>query len=211
MLCPIRLDIDELEASSPAIIDATLLKSHVRIDFDDDNSLIDLYVQAAVRWAEGVTQRTIVQRSHQWVLRDFGSSANEEIRLPRGKTASVESITYSVNGSTTTITGPSSSPAGTDYQEDLRGDSGGVLMPTRGSSWPSVDADVPAPVVISFTAGWAQDQIPADLLNALMFFVADCYELRGETDFLPHMAQSGGARFMARWNLISGYCLPRVY
>ena len=39
------------------------------------------------------------------------------------------------------------SPAGTGYQEDIRGDDGGVLLPIAGEAWPSVDCDAVAPVV----------------------------------------------------------------
>lgn len=213
MLCPLRLIAEEVESGSPAIIDTAMLKTHCRIDTDDDDSLVDIYLQAAVRWAENSTHRAIIQRAHAWVLRDFGDDPRQEIRLPCGRTTSVESVTYSLDGETVTLRGPSSdvSPAGSDYQEDLRGDSGGVLMPPRGSSWPTPDNNVPAPVAIHFTAGYPGDDLPADLKHALMFFVADCYDLRGTPDFNPAMLGSSGVRFEAREALISPWRLQRIY
>lgn len=207
-LCPLRLDIDSLEATSPAIIDSAMLKRHCRIDFDDDNDLLNLYVNAAVLWAEGVTHRTIFRRGHSWVLKHFPDFHPPQVRLPRGKTYSVDSIEYSSGGIVNTLYGPSSdvSPAGDDYQEDLRGDSGGVLWPLRGYSWPSVDRDVPAPVAINFTAGWSYDDIPSDLLYAVMFGIADCYDMRGSFDL-----GDKGPRLETRMSLLSGWCLPRVY
>jgi len=210
MLCPLRLEVDALEASSPSIIDLAMVRTHTRVDSGDDE-LLDLYVQAAVRWAEGATHRTIVQRGHVWILRDFPDCYPYGILLPRGVTVSVTQVDYSSGGSVASLTGPSSSPAGDDYQEDLRGADGGVIMPSRGGSWPSVDSDVPAPVAISFVAGWPADDIPADLLHAIMFAVSDCYELRGTPDFDPAMLGSSGTTFAARQALVSGYALPRIY
>lgn len=213
MLRPLRLIVDELESGSPAIVDLAMLKRHVRIDTVDDDALLDRYLQAAVRWAENTTHRAIVSRAHAWVLAAFNDDPNCSIRLPRGITRSVESVDYSSGGAMVSLFGPSAdaSPAGADYQEDLRSDAGGILMPLRGTAWPVADDDVPAPVTINFTAGYAADDIPADIGHALMFFVADCYDLRGTPDFNPAMLGTAGVRFEAREALISPWRLPRIY
>lgn len=211
MLCPLRLEIDELTSGSPALINSALLKKHVRVDWTDDDDLLDAYALAAIQWIEGDTKRTIVRRVHRWILRDFNLVHPCELRLPRGKTVSVESVQYSAGGTVTTLTGPSTNPVGDDYQEDLRGADGGVIMPVRGGAWPSVDADVPAPVVVNFTAGWTVANLPADLLHAILFCIADAYDLRGTSDFNPAMFGSAGPRLAAREALISGYRLSRWY
>lgn len=206
MLYPLRLETAELEDGSPAIFDIDLLKKHVRVDSSDEDDLLNIYAPAAVRWIEARTQRTLIRRSHIWMLQDFETCPPYGIRLPRGRTVSVTSVAYSSGGSVVTMTGPSSDPAGTEFQEDLRGDSGGVIMPLRGRAWPSVDTDVPAPVAITFVAGWLADDLPADLRNAFLFAVADSYDIRGSTDL-----DSGGTRLQARESLISGWALPRIY
>lgn len=211
MLRPLRLEVDALEPGSPEIIDSALVRKHVRVDFDDDNDLLQKYLLAGVAWCEGATHRTIYRRDHRWILQDFEHEHPYALRLPRGKTVSIASIAYSSGGSVTTLTGPSSSPVGTGYQEDLRGDDGGVVMPVRGGSWPSVDADVPSPVVVTFSAGWPADEVPSDLLHAILFCIADAYDLRGTNDFNPAMLGSGGPRYAAREALVSGYRLSRMY
>lgn len=210
MLCPLRLDIEPCNVGASPFIDAQLLRDHLKLEAGDDDQLLLAYLLAAVQWAEGATQRTIVARSHALVLGEFG---REPIRLPRGKTTAVESVAYSSGGNIVTLRGPSSdgSPEGADYQEDLRGESGGVLMPLRGSAWPSVDTDVPAPIVITYTAGYSKADLPADLKHALMFYVADCYDLRGTPDFDPALLSGGAVRFAARDALISPWRLPRIY
>lgn len=211
MLYPLRLDVGRFDNTSPTLIDIDLVKRHCRVDFADDDDLLNVYIAAAVGWCEAVTDRTIFSRSHTWVLRDFERDGRSDIRLPRGNTLSVESITYVAGGTTTTLTGPTSSPAGTSWQEDLRSDFGGVLMPSQGSDWPSVDDDAISPVVISFTAGWATTNVPEELLYAIWFGIADAYDLRGSNDLTPALLSGAGSRLASREALISQWRLTRVY
>lgn len=209
LLCPLRLDIDPLPDGSPWLIDEDLIKIHCGIDDDDRDTNLQLYASAGILWFEHATRRTVIRREHRWVLGDFPARGRQSIRLPRGKTLSVAGIAYSVNGSLVTLTGPTSSPAGTDYQEDIRGDGGAVLMPPRGGSWPGVDCDVPAPVTITFTAGWAVEDIPSDAMNAILMATADAFDLRSSEDFAK--LNESGERLGARNALAGFYHLPRIY
>lgn len=211
MIRPLRLDVDALDVGSPEIIDSALIRKHVRVDFPDDDDLLQKYLLAAVNWCEGAIHRTVFRRAHRWILDGFETEYPYGMRLPRGKTVSIDSISYSAGGTVTTLKGSSSSPAGTDYQEDLRGDDGGVVMPNRGASWPSTDSNVPAPVVVTFTAGWVAADLPADLLHAILFAIADAYDLRGTPDFNPAALGGSGPRLAARDALVSGYQLSRFY
>lgn len=213
MICPLRLDIARLGDSSPSWpIDQTLVRRHCRVDSTaDDLDNLEKGLLAAIDWAENAMHRTVFRRTHTWVLREFPNDQYQQIRLPRGRTVSVTHIKYQRGGSVTTLTGPSSSPVGTDYQEDLRGDSGAVLMPLRGSSWPSADLDVPAPVEIEFVAGWDTDEIPADILNAILLATSDAYDMRGTADFSAHSLADAGKSLAARNALVSFHILPRWY
>jgi uncharacterized phiE125 gp8 family phage protein len=204
-LQPLRLEVSALDAS-PFPLDIALVKQHCAIDGDDFDGLIDVYMKAAILWAEGAMHRTVYARDHSWVLRDFPRDGCQDIWLPRGKTQSVESIVYYQGGSAHTLTGPSSTPAGSGYQEDLGGDHGGVIMPVAGGSWPSVDLDVPRPVAINFTAGYLTEEVPDDILHALLFSVSDAFDMRGSADIT-----SGGRNFETREALISGYRMVRFY
>lgn len=213
MLCPLRLDIDPLPDSSPWIIDEAVIKKHCHVDDGDDiqDENLQDYVASAILWAENATHRTIIARDHRWVLREFPYDRRYEIRLPRGKTNSVGKIEYSAGGVIQTLYGPSSdqSPTGNDFQEELRGDEGGVLMPPRGGCWPSVDCDVPAPVTITFNAGWAVDDIPRDLFTAILMATSDAFDLRGSGDTVK--IDQSGMSLSSRDKLISGYILSRWY
>lgn len=193
------LSLSRAEPSAPPL-DTELVKSQLRITHDAFDELIStLHIPGAVSWAEGETKRAIALRPCRWVLSQFPRSP---IYLPAGKTDSVTSIRYVVDGQTVTLRGPSSgSPIGTDYQEDLSSDAGGILMPPPGDLWPSADRDVPAPVVIDFVAGWPSDRIPADLKLGMMWYIAEALDAVGGADIGPHMDFSLKDKMISGWVL----------
>ena len=147
-------------------VELGLLKDQLRILDDQFDPLLDIHLYGAMRWAEGIMHRSILSRTATWIISDFPRDTENGVvpglRLPRGKTQSVASVAYVQNGSTTTLTGPTSgSPVGTGYREDLTGDGGGLLWPPYNESWPAVDLDAPAPVTITFSAGWTAAQVPS--------------------------------------------------
>lgn len=194
--------------ASPFPLSLSLVKQHLREDSDDFDEIIELYMRAAVAWAEGAMKRTIYSRAHTWILADFPRDLIGEIRLPAGFCTSVESIVYvDVDGAPQTLTGPSSSsPGGDDWQESLTGDAGGLLQPSGPGGWPVVNVYTPAPVTISFTAGWASPDVPADITHALLFAVADMYDTAGSADLTVF-----GKNLTTRNMLISPYILNRWY
>jgi uncharacterized phiE125 gp8 family phage protein len=207
MLCPVSLEIESL-ASSPQPISLTLLKNHLAIDHSELDDLIELNLAAAIAAFEAQTHRTVLRRSHRWVLAEFPRTPYQQIRLPRGKTRAVSSVAYIFAGASQALVGPTgSSPPGTGFQEDLRGEDGGVIMPARGQSWPSPDRDCPAPVTITFEAGWDAAEIPADVIRALLFWMrTGIDDDRGSVD--PLKLAANRDTFEA---LVSPYRLCRWY
>jgi len=206
LLNPLRLDVAALD-TSPFPLDMALIRLHCGIDGTDFDTLLELYARGAISWAEGTMHRTVYVRSHTWVLRDFPRDACQEIRLPRGKTVSVESIAYVTGGQTLTLTGPSSgSPGGTGFQEDLGAEDGGLLKPNISQTWPTVDYDAVRPVTISFTAGYTAEEVPADITHAMLFAISDMYDTRGSADLTIF-----GKNLTTRESLISPYKLHRWY
>jgi uncharacterized phiE125 gp8 family phage protein len=203
-LAPVRLDIDPLDGS-PLPIDLELIKQHLSIDYDDQDALIEQFTLAAIEAFEGTTHRTLIQREHRWVLASFPFSYKLGIWLPRGKTVAVEQIEYVTGGETTTLTGPTSTPAGSDFQEDLRGNDGGCLLPPQGESWPGVDIDAVAPVTVTFTAGWEAASMPPDALQAILWYIRTSLD-DARTD--PMKTEANMRVFEA---MVSGFRLSRFY
>lgn len=212
MLRFLRLDYDALTGDNYAwIIDSDLLKKHGRIDFSDEDANLEFYLRGAIEWAETATLRAIVAREHRLVLREFPCWGRQEIKLPRGRATAVDSIQYVAGGVAYDLTGPtSSSPQGSDYQEDLRDHRAGVLMPLQGSSWPSVDYDAIAPVVVTYTAGWAASEIPPEIVTAIMFAAADAFDMRNSADVSAMVLANTGNSLAAREALISGWRLTTI-
>jgi uncharacterized phiE125 gp8 family phage protein len=210
MLYPMPPEIEPLVIGSPPLVSYDLLKKYARIDSSDEDDLLPIYLKAAIEWAEGFTHRIIFQRGVKWPLRHFPIS---EIRLPLGKTVSVEAVEYVVNGQSQYLYGPSSgnSPVSGDYLERLGGDSGAIIMPPQGGCWPSPDCDVPAPVTVHFTAGWDAAEVPADIITAILFAVADAFDMRTTGDFDANAVAAGGSRFAIRQMMLSPYCMTRFY
>jgi hypothetical protein len=202
---PLALEVDPFELTSPPQIDIERIREHVAVDDDEFDTLLLANLSAAVSWAEGQMHRTIYQRSHVWILKGFPEYPGR-IRLPRGRTVSVEGIDYYAAGLLVEMAGPSSSPSGSDWREDLRASSGGFVSPAHGASWPLTDVDAPAPVTIRFTAGYATGAVPAGIEHALLFAISDMFEMRGTADLA-----SGGSTLATREALISPFKLPRWY
>lgn len=152
----------------------------------------DLYIPGSLSWAEGETARSIAIKQYRWSLAGF-PTGNDPIRLPMGKAASIVSIVYVANGQTVTLRGPTSgSPIGTDFQEDLSAPFGGLVMPNADEMWPTTDTDVPAPVVITFTAGWAAADVPADLKLAMLRYISEELDMcDGEDANMKNVMVSG--------------------
>lgn len=198
---PLRISWDD-DTVFP--ISAADIKDQLNIDHEEWNAKIELHRAGAARWAENIMHRSIASKTHYWVLSDFPRGQDQSIRLPRGKTQSVTSILYTSNNSGTTLTGPSSSsPEGTDYREDLRGDHGGTLYPAYNSTWPSVDLEAPSPVVITFTAGWLENEVPADIKHAMMMYISDALEITGAVDLAQYTNLDAKNNLLYPWRILS--------
>lgn len=200
-MTPLSLDWD---ADDEFPISLSKVKAQLRIPHDEFDDLItDVHLPGAVNWAEGIMRRSILSKVHRWVIDEF---PNGPIRLPRGKTISISSVAYVSGGSTTTLRGPTSgSPIGTQYQEALRGNDGGILMPLRNGAWPAVDYDVPAPITITFTAGWATASVPGDIKAAITQYVSDALDITGAGDL------GANTNLCAKEILLSSWTLTRWY
>ena len=202
-------------------LDQTALRAHLAIDGTALDPIVELYEKAAIAWAEDYMHRSIMAREHRWVLKDFPrgrgrfNNLHGEFILPRGKTIRVNSIEYVDGGGTHTLYGPSSSgsPPSEDFQEDLNDESGGRISPLRNRSWPNVDYDSIAPVVINFRAGWeTAAEVPVSIHHALMFAIDDMLETRGTQDLVTLQSIAASGRTLdVRESLIGCYRILRIY
>jgi len=168
---------------SPQLEPLTLAqaKAYLRITGTDQDTVIARQIAAARAWAEAFMHRALISQTWDVVLDGFATP----IELPLGRTLSVAYVAYTdADGVVQTLEGTSSSPVGTDYQEDLTGTDGGLIVPPRNGAWPAVDSQSPAPVRVRFSAGYGATaaSIPQDIVSAIEFRLADLFESRGQQD-----------------------------
>lgn len=199
MISSISLEWDA-DTALPMMLDA--VKAHLQLSHDQfDPVIAGLHLPAAVQWAEAETHRSLLSKVHRWTVEDFPRGKDKRIRLPRGKTQSVASITYTNSaGSTVTLRGPTSgSPEGTDYREQLQGDLGGYVEPPIDGTWPTIKAGTT--VLITFNAGWLSAAIPPDILVALAFHVGDNLDMPTSADRPPRATEAVKEHLLDHWKI----------
>lgn len=173
-------------------------KNHLRVSHTLDDSYIAELIAAATSWAETETRRRLVTQTVEIYSDVFpgcyeafywnGSGTRHKhptarrakFMLPGGNAQAVNQIDYIDElGALQTLTGPTSNPAGTDYQEDLTDTFGAIVVPPDDQDWPTIDYGVVNAVRIEYVLGWADTDIPADIKQAIRVRVADMYVNRG--------------------------------
>ena len=162
-----------------------IAKGHLRVRHDSEDDLILLYMTSARQWVEQRTKRALISQTWDHVLPDFPRSRPYEIDLPLGRCSSILQITYfDTTGTQQTLTGPSVSPAGTDFQQDLSSDAGGIVSPPVNEVWPDIQSGRLAPVTVRLVAGYGltPDTVEEALRTGLLYRLTDLYEYRGAID-----------------------------
>lgn len=184
-------DVSQPDSEPVSLIEA---KQHLRVDFDDDDSLILGYIAAARQYCERLMDRAIFQRSMRLTLDTFplpsfdgtvGTTTKDVyldwycreliIRLPKPATISVESITYRDNDGTTKTLDPSY------YVVDVTSEPARIA-PAPGHTWPALQNYVPGQVVIDYTAGtYDEDNCPWTIKAAILLVLGHLYANREQT------------------------------
>jgi uncharacterized phiE125 gp8 family phage protein len=166
-------------------VSLSLAKAHLRVTHDDEDELITQYIASARRWLEEYTRRAFITQEWELTLERFPITAPFEIVLPWGKARAINDISYTDSaGNPQTLSGPSSSPAGTDWQEDLSSDEGGRIRPPSDSDWPQTEDHNIAAVTVNYDVGLAalSVDVPDSLKTAVLYRLTDLYEYRGDVD-----------------------------
>lgn len=178
------------------------MKLHLRVDFNSDDTLIEMLIVAARKRAETITRRALVTQTWKQVLDEFprpnlnigsanwygpqwGNSPGPLTMVrPDGKTgfelyldhsplASVSSVVYiDANGATQALDKSA-------YKVDVVS-SPGRLMPAYGTTWPTTRNEINA-VEVTYTAGYGDpDKVPEPIKSWIKMRVGAMYENREE-------------------------------
>ena len=187
-------------ADSPTLTVVSLAdaKLHLRVDFNDDDALINSLIDAATLQAEAYCKAAFTPRNYLMTLgawpalgagsfgpgedyidfpARFGGSGRpsrypDAICLPVAPVSAVTSITYleSTAGAVTTLSA-SAYVVVTSHAQPM-------IVPATGQSWPAL-YDHPEAVRIAFRAGYEAD-VPANVTAAVRLLVGHLYEHREE-------------------------------
>lgn len=142
---PVKEPVELLEAANHA----------KALPDDDEYALIEGYITAAREYCEGITGRSLVDRS----MTAYPESASNMICLPKPPVAAVESITfYDVDGNSHVVT---------DYM--LNNDKGELFI----NDVPSVAFRDNNPIEIKYTAGY--NKIPGLMRQAMLLLIGHWY------------------------------------
>lgn len=161
-------------ATAPAAepVSLTEAKLHCRVDTDDEDDLLTMLVAAARQYVERLTGRALITQTWRLTLDCFPYGCRPVIRLPRGKTSSVTSITYvDTEGTTTTL-------AADQYRVNMDGEPARI-EPAYGVVWPTT-RDVLEAVKVTYVAGYgaAGSAVPEALRQAMLLLVGHWYANR---------------------------------
>lgn len=161
------------EATAPAAepLSTAEAKAHLRVDFTDDDTLIDRLIKAARGRAEVFTRRAFITQT--WDM-DLDRFPGWQIEIPKAPLQSVTQIDYLDSD------GVSQTLLSSLYRVDARSKPGRIT-PVFGEVWPVTRSTTNA-VTIRFVAGYgnAGSDVPEDIIQAILLMVGDLYEHREE-------------------------------
>lgn len=167
----------------PAKLPVTLqeAKDHLRVDHNDEDSLIELYLKAACNHIERVIcKRAFVTQTLELVMDNW---PGYEIMLPRPPLQEVISVKYTDAEGVEHIIDPADYIVDTDNEP-------GRIVPRDGCGWPAGGLYPVNAIKIQYKAGYPPGgeggddltaNIPADLINAILLLTAQLYEYREPT------------------------------
>ncbi|GMG82588.1 head-tail connector protein [Paralimibaculum aggregatum] len=166
---PPRLAFDPGTAASEPVTVAEA-KEHLRVDFADDDDQVARVIAAARAMIERRTGRLLVSREVVLRLSGFPETSWADIELMGGQVSAIASVGYvDPDGASQTV-------AASSWEADLT-PVPALLRPAFGESWPDY-RHWGLPVSITYTAGYASEQVPGDLLAGLLMLAGTMYEHR---------------------------------
>lgn len=170
------LSLVTVPSGEPVSLDEA--KTHLRVDVEDDNALIDALIAAAREYVEAHTRRALLTQTWDLALDSFGDRdywTCGAIRLPKAPVTAVTSITY-VDGN-----GDSQTWSADEWDADLP--SGPTarrarVYPAYSYSYPATRCQ-PNAVTIRFVSGYgAAGDVPSAMKAAMLLLIGHWYARR---------------------------------
>ena len=156
------------ETAATSILTLAQVKTHLRVDHDNEDTLITRLRDAAVVWSEEYTRRQFINATHTLVLDSFPAV----IHAPVSSLVSVTTISYEAPDNTTTTMDSD------DYDLDISREPGRIVT-AYSESWPATRSEINA-VTVTYVAGYgaSADDTPDAIKAAVLMLIAHLYENR---------------------------------
>ena len=148
-------------------ITLTEAKDHLRVDTEDDDSVISGLILAARQWAEEYTGRQLATATLDWFIDGFC----QQFSVPLPPLQSVTSIKY------LDTAGVEQTLSASTYRVDAVSEPGRVAL-DYGKAWPCTYPVINA-VTVRFMAGYAA--VPEPIRQALLLLIGELYDQRQES------------------------------
>ena len=155
------------------------MKLHLRVDYTDDDDLIDDLIAAARRHVEQRLWRSLIDQTLELTLECL-PTGNKAIYLPGGPVASITTFAYvDTDGDNQTLN------VSTDLQQALHSEPP-YLVPAYDTVWPSTRQQIAA-ATITYQAGYgaAATDVPDDIIAAIKLVAGNLYEDRQNHPTVP--------------------------
>lgn len=163
-------NLTRVVAPAPIFPDLDLVKLQTRIDYDDSDSLLSHFVEAATQYVDGPNGIGRALMTQTW-RQSHDQFPRDGIVIELGPVQSIESITYiDAEGVQQTL-----DPAAYVYDLDA---APVTILPAPGTCFPHARHQ-PGSIKVTFVAGYGDaEDVPADLKQAILYLVAHYAENR---------------------------------
>lgn len=160
--------------SFPVTLDE--VKAHCRVDFDDDDAILEIYRKAATEDAERFTGRAFLDQTWDLYLDEFPADG-DPIKIPRPPLIEVVGMFLrDADGAETEVEAAT-------YLVDVVNEPARIALPS-GGSWPTA-ATIQNAVRIRFRCGYVDEdtspvtgEVPFPIKAAILLAVGDLYSNR---------------------------------
>jgi uncharacterized phiE125 gp8 family phage protein len=166
--------------AAPAVepVDLAEVKSHLRIESADEDTLLEGLIKAAREYCEGYQNRAYITQTWELLLDGWPDSP---FAVPLPPLQSVTSIKWYDMAETESVFDAA------DYQVDVDSYRGRISL-AYGKSWPTLSLRPMNGVVVQFKAGYGDsaDSVPEQIRLAVKVLIGHLYENREATDVKEH-------------------------
>ena len=155
----------------PVTVDEAM--AYLRVTDDEERQQVGRMIKSARQEIENYTGRALLEQTWKLTLSEWPDS--DTIELWRSPLASVTHVKYYPES------GAAQATLAADTYRVATGPNPGLIVLDDEESWPDLDVR-PDAVEVTFVAGVADpDDVPADLVDALLLILAERYENRNRT------------------------------